>query len=138
MYVTSELFSVHLATAYICAAVGPSVTMSNALLATYTALLLFFAGMLILPSKLPIYWKWIHYLDYAKYGFGVLMHNTFTSTDAARGARFDFVLVSITPLDYYELDDVSVNWWTVVVYLFVMGHLTLAYLCTRFIRYQKR
>ena len=130
--------SVHLATAYICAAVGPSVTMSNALLATYTALLMFFAGMLILPSKLPTYWEWMHTLDYAKYGFGVLMHNTFTSTDAARDARFDFVLVSVTPLEYYELTDVSMNRWTGIVYLFVLGHLALAYLCTTFIRYQKR
>ena len=44
----------------------------------------------------------------------------------------------VPPLDCYELDDLSVNWWTVVVYLFVIGHLTLTGLSmTRRIRCQK-
>ena len=114
--------------------------MCNALLATYTTVLLFFAGMLILPSDIPVYWKWIYNLDYTKYGFGVLMHNAFTSSDDVI-ARGQFPLLTggrISALEYYELDDVDTKWWTGVIYLFVAGHLLMAYVCTRFISHQKR
>lgn len=125
--------------AYVCAAVGVDVNMSNALLATYSALLCFFCGMLILPRDIPKYWKWLYYLDYAKYGFGALMYNHFTSSEEANGEIVPIDLFqSMRVLEYYELDDVNVEAWIFVVYMFVMGHLLLAYLCTRFIRHQKR
>eukprot|EP00210_Caulerpa_lentillifera_P007354 g7030.t1 len=124
--------------AYVCAAVGTDVNMSNALLATYSAILCFFCGMLILPRDIPNYWKWLYYLDYAKYGFGVMMHNHFTSNQKAKSVRIGNRPDALTVLEYYELDDVNSEFWILVVYMFVVGHLLLAYFCTRFIRHQKR
>lgn len=112
--------------------------MANALLVSYTAILLFFAGMMILPQDMPSYWKWLYRLVYTKYGFGVLMTNTFTSNDAARDAAFDLGLSSVPVLEYYELSDVNMMWWTGVIYIFVAGHLALAYVCNKLIRHQKR
>ena len=67
----------------------------------------------------PLVMDGLRSLECAKYGFDVLMRNAFTRTGDARDSDLDFVHVRVTPSAYCEFEDVSGNWWTVAVYLFM-------------------
>lgn len=124
-----------IAAAYIFAAVAPDVNVANALLQTVTVILMFFCGFLILPDDIPSYWIWLYRLDYVSYGYAALMVNQFEDHDDE--------LKETHPnekgvLDYYDMDDVDKDVYTLIVYVFSIAFVVIAYLSMTFIRHQNR
>eukprot|EP00210_Caulerpa_lentillifera_P006026 g5759.t1 len=124
-----------IAAAYIFAAVAPDVNVANALLQTFTVILMFFCGFLILPDDIPAYWIWLYRLDYVSYGYAALMVNQFEEFDD----KIEREQLQISPvLEYYDMDDVDKDLYTAIVYFFSIAFLVIAFLSMTYIRHQKR
>ena len=63
--------------AYLVAAFAPSVDSANAILPCYVTICLFFVGLLIPYSEIPVYWQWFSYITFLKYSWSALMLNEF-------------------------------------------------------------
>jgi ABC-type multidrug transport system ATPase subunit len=67
--------------AYFVAAFAPTVDSANAFLPCYVTLCLFFVGLLIPYSDIPVYWQWFSYITFLRYSWSALMINEFASIE---------------------------------------------------------
>jgi hypothetical protein len=95
-------------------------------------MLLFFVGLLIRFEDIPVYWKWLVYINHLHYGWGALMKNQFTTGDVVGP-------FGIPVLEYFHLDGSSTSWdylgyETIFIVVFFMA----GCLAMRFINYGRR
>jgi len=66
---------------YLYAAMAPNTEYAIILCAGVNMILLYFVGLLIRWEDIPVYWKWLVYINHQHYAWGALMKNQFNSTD---------------------------------------------------------
>lgn len=117
---------------YLYAAVAPSTEYAIILCAGVNMILLYFVGLLIRWDDIPVYWKWVVYINHQHYAWGALMKNQFNSSDGI-GA------FGISVLEYFHLED-SASSWDFLGYevIFIVVYFALGCLALRYVQYGKR
>lgn len=118
--------------AYVCASLAPNTEYAIISCAGLNTMLLFFVGLLIRFEDIPVYWKWLVYINHLHYGWGALMKNQFTTDDVVGP-------FGIPVLEYFHLDGSSTSWdylgyETIFIVVFFMA----GCLAMRFINYGRR
>ena len=63
--------SIGIMLAYLVASIAPNMEAANAILPTYVVTLLYFGGLLMVQSSMPVWWRWYSYIDFIRYGWCV-------------------------------------------------------------------
>jgi ATP-binding cassette subfamily G (WHITE) protein 2 len=118
--------------AYVCASIAPNTEYAIISCAGLNTMLLFFVGLLIRFEDIPVYWKWLVYINHLHYGWGALMKNQFKTTDLVGP-------FGIPVLEYFDLDG-SATAWDYLGYeiIFVVVFFIIGCLAMRFINYGRR
>jgi ABC-type multidrug transport system ATPase subunit len=118
--------------AYLYAATAPNTEYAIIMCAGVNMILLYFVGLLIRWEDIPVYWKWVVYINHQHYAWGALMKNQFNSSDGV-GA------FGISVLEYFNLDDSSSSWdFLGYEVIFILVYFALGCLALRLVQYGKR
>ena len=118
--------------AYFLAFICPNTESAIILCSAINIIFLSFAGVLIRETNIPVYWKWVVYINHMHYAWASLMKNQFQATDNL--GPFDIEVFS-----YFDLDNSLTCWdYLGVLVGFACMYFILAYLSLRYINYGKR
>lgn len=120
------------AIAYSISALCSTMDIANAVVPTILAIMLFLSGFLIRIPDIPLYLRWLTWINLLKYSWGGLMVNQFEShPEATLGQGTGSIL------SYYGLDMDKWAYLGIVVGLF-FGWTFLCWVGLTFINHQKR
>eukprot|EP00958_Prasinococcus_capsulatus_P026106 scaffold4595_cov415-Prasinococcus_capsulatus_cf.AAC.4 len=122
-----------IALAYLVSAVAPHMDAANALLPTYSVIMLFFTGILIRRQDIPPAWRWYSYTLFGRFGWELMMLNQFGEDFQPAGFGDDGPDV----LSYYDVYG-TVGQKCVILILIWLCWILLAMVALKFVRHQKR
>jgi ATP-binding cassette subfamily G (WHITE) protein 2 len=120
------------AIAYSISALCSTMDIANAVVPTILAIMLFLSGFLIRIPSIPVYLRWLTWIDLLKYSWGGLMVNQFENNlEATLGQGTGSVL------NYYDL---TLNKWAYlgIVIGFFFAWAVLCWFALTFVNHQRR
>lgn len=122
---------------------SPSLEVANILAPITTVLFLLFGGFYVNSNNIPIYYQWIHYISFFKYGYEILVKNeftglTFTCKDSEKNGGLCPIPNGETQIKLLGMEDVSIYQNFVIMLAMVLAYRVLAMFCLKFLYSEKR
>lgn len=118
--------------AYFLAFISPNTETAILLCSAINVIFLCFAGVLIRQNDIPVYWKWVFYINHMHYAWAALMKNQFSGEDYLGP-------YGIRVFSYFGLDNSLTGWdYVGILVAFACLYFLLAYLSLRYINYGRR
>lgn len=118
--------------AYFFSFICPNVESAVILSSGVNVIFLCFVGVLIRPDNIPVYWKWVMYINQMHYTWAALMKNQFSPTDL-------FGPTTIPVQSYFGLSNSLSSWEYIgILFGFAAFYYIVAYASLKYINYGKR
>ena len=118
--------------AYFFSFICPNVESAVILSSGVNVIFLCFVGVLIRPDNIPVYWKWVMYINQMHYTWAALMKNQFSPTDL-------FGPTTIPVQSYFGLSNSLSSWdYIGILFGFAAFYYIVAYASLKYVNYGKR